>query len=315
MLISQSKNNLANDNCNYPATPLLFKLSAKNKTNACEIKLDRITVTGFIDLQRHLDTLKKNNWVQGSINIIDGKPDKYNLFRGADSIATLSKNKYRYDSWRVDTSNHLTAQEKQYITNIIKLFDKSRITRLDIAVDFINFDDAGMIYELYRPNTSKSNFYSRTGKLETRYAGKSKSIQVYRYYDKIAELKRERHKIKIPNYIKNWERLELQLRPTKNSNPVKDWEKRAINMVQCLSLPEVNKSNVPNFKERAMINELLRHPDGFNELSSATRAKYRKKIRELHKKNIPTRIEIAKKAIKKNAPIINKEIETFLNTY
>lgn len=313
MLISQSKNNLANDNCNYPATPLLFKLFDRNKTNVCEMKLDRITITGSIDIQRYLDTLKKNNWIQGVVNIIDSKPDKYNLFRGTNSIATLSKNKYYSDSWRMDTSNHLTEQDRKHIIAITKLFKKPRITRLDIAVDFINFDDAGMIYRLYKPNTSSSYFYSRTGKIETIYAGKAKSLQVYRYYDKMAELKRER--IKIPDYIKNWERLELQLRPTKNSNPIKDWKKRAINMVECLFLPEVNKSNVSNFKERAMINELLRHPNGFNELSSATRAKYRKKIRELHKKNIPTRIEIAKKAIKKNAPIINKEIEAFLNTY
>ncbi len=42
MTISQSHNKNTNAYCKYPASPLLFKLSAKNKTNVCEIKLDEL---------------------------------------------------------------------------------------------------------------------------------------------------------------------------------------------------------------------------------------------------------------------------------
>lgn len=171
MTISQSHNKNTNAYCKYPASPLLFKLSAKNKTNVCEIKLDEITVTGFMNAYQHQDTLKKNCWVPGAINIIDGKPDMYNLFRDTDSIATLSKNKYYSDSWRIDTSNHLTEQEKEYIISIIQLFDKPRITRLDIAVDFINFDDSGMNYTLYKPNTKIFYTRGKDGKFESITAG------------------------------------------------------------------------------------------------------------------------------------------------
>ena len=53
MTISQSHNKNTNAYCKYPASPLLFKLSAKNKTNVCEIKLDEITVTGFMNAYQH----------------------------------------------------------------------------------------------------------------------------------------------------------------------------------------------------------------------------------------------------------------------
>lgn len=309
MTISQSQNRKGNYSCNYPVTPLLFTLFNKNKTNVCEIKLDRITITGFIDISVYDNTLKENHWVQSGKNLVDSKPNKYNLFRDRTSIATLSKNKYS-NSWRIDTSNHLTEQEKQYVTTVTSLFKNPRITRLDIAVDFINFDDSGMIYKLYKPNTSTSYFYGRTGKLETAYAGKSKSIQVYRYYDKIVELKR--HRIKIPRYIKTWERLELQLRQSKIKNPVQDWEKRTRNMINCLFLPHVTKQTIAKTTERAMINELLRNPESFTELSSRTRAKYRRKIRKLHKKSTPFRIKLANEVLLKNRNDIQKEINSFL---
>lgn len=311
MAISQSPNKNSNVYCKYPASPLLFTLLNKNIANDCEISLDEITVAGEINICECKDSLKENNWVLTSVNTIDGEPSTYNLFRDGDSIATLSKNRYYSDSWRIDTSNHLTAQEKRHITNITRLFNKPRITRIDIAVDFINFDDAGMIYTLYRPNTKI--FYTRgtNGKFESITAGVKKSLQVYRYYNKLIEL-RQNHGIKAPPYIKNWERLELQLRQTKTYNTVQDWDNRVEKMLKCLILPEVTRLAVPNVKERAMINQLLNHPEEFKYISSRTRAKYRKKIRELHKKSTPTRINLATKALEHKKNDINKEITSFL---
>lgn len=311
MAISLSQNKNSSVLCKYPASPLLFTLSNKNISNDCEISLDEITVAGEINISECKDSLKENNWVLTSVNPIDGEPSTYNLFRDGDSIATLSKNRYYSDSWRIDTSNHLTAQEKRHITNITRLFNKPRITRIDVAVDFINFDDAGMIYTLYRPNTKI--FYTRgtNGKFESITAGVKKSLQVYRYYNKLIEL-RQNHGIKAPPYIKNWERLELQLRQTKTYNTVQDWDNRVEKMLNCLILPEVTRLAVPNVKERAMINQLLNHPEEFKYISSRTRAKYRKKIRELHKKSTPTRINLATKALEHKKNDINKEITSFL---
>ena len=311
MAISQSLNKKSSAYCKYPSSPLLFTLSNKNISNDCEISLDEITVAGEINISECKDILKENNWVLTSVNPIDGEPSTYNLFRDGDSIATLSKNRYYSDSWRIDTSNHLTAQEKRHITNITRLFNKPRITRIDVAVDFINFGDAGMIYTLYRPNTKI--FYTRgtNGKFESITAGVKKSLQVYRYYNKLIEL-RQNHGIKAPPYIKNWERLELQLRQTKTYNTVQDWDNRVEKMLNCLILPEVTRLAVPNVKERAMINQLLNHPEEFKYISSRTRAKYRKKIRELHKKSTPTRINLATKALEHKKNDINKEITSFL---
>lgn len=311
MAISQSPNKNSSVYCKYPASPLLFTLLNKNIANDCEISLDEITVAGEINISECKDSLKENNWVLTAVNTIDGEPSTYNLFRDSDSIATLSKNRYYSDSWRIDTSNHLTAQEKRHITNVTRLFNKPRITRIDVAVDFINFDDAGMIYTLYRPNTKI--FYTRgtNGKFESITAGVKKSLQVYRYYNKLIEL-RQNHGIKAPPYIKNWERLELQLRQTKTYNTVQDWDNRVEKMLNCLILPEVTRLAVPNVKERAMINQLLNHPEEFKYISSRTRAKYRKKIRELHKKSTPTRINLATKALEHKKNDINKEITSFL---
>ena len=61
-----------------------------------------------------------------------------------------------------------------------------------------------------------------------------------------------------------------------------------------------------------MINELLRHPEGFKELSSATRAKYRKKIRELNKKSVPARIKLALRTLETKKNNIQDEINSFL---
>ena len=310
MAISLSQNKNSSVLCKYPASPLLFTLSDENTANDCEISLDEITVSGDINIDKCKDRLRENNWILTSVSRIDGQPSTYNLFRDADSIATLSKNKYYSDSWRIDTSNHLTAQEKRQITNITKIFNKPRITRIDIAVDFINFDDAGMIYTLYRPHTKTFFTIGANGKLESITAGVRKSRQVYRYYDKFVELQQKR--VTVPDYIKNWERAELQLRQTKTYNTVQDWGDRVVKMLNCLSLPEVTRLAVPDVRERAMINQLLHHPDEFQNVSSKTRAKYRKKIRELHKKSTPTRIKLAMEVLQNRKNDIQKEINSFL---
>lgn len=311
MTISQNSILKANGKCNYPASPLLFTPPTEKQTNVCEISIDRIAVTGKLEIEDYEDILKRDKWVVTARNTIDGKPSVYNLFRNERIIATLSKNSYYSDSWRMDTSEHFTEVDKPQVTKITYLFTNAHITRLDIAIDFINFDDSGMNYRIYRPNATSSYFCDRAGKLETMYSGKRKSPQVYRYYNKLAELKHQR--IKAPSCIKNWERLELQLRHTRASQPIGDWYTKAIKMARSLILPYVSRVNVPNFNERAKINELLRDPESFQDIgSSKTRAKYRKKIRELNKKSVPARIELALKTLEAKQNNIQDEINSFL---
>ena len=135
------------------------------ENNLCEISLDRVTVNGVFHAEQFTSKLHENNWaLQGEI---DGHPTKFGLKRinsngellEKHNIATLVRNKGKnrhQGNWRLDTSNHIQSnKEKQEILAIINLFDEVHITRLDIAIDFINFDNAGMNYRFYKPNVKQ----------------------------------------------------------------------------------------------------------------------------------------------------------------
>ncbi|MEL4236861.1 replication initiation factor domain-containing protein, partial [Lactobacillus amylovorus] len=93
----------------------------------------------------------------------------------------------------------------------------------------------GMKHVITQRNVTKTNFttnyYGRGGSVETIYAGKRRRQALIRYYDKYVEQKRARKQI--PEYIKNWERLELQLRSNKTGN----WLKEADLMLDNFKLP------------------------------------------------------------------------------
>lgn len=314
MTSSQTQLKKASDKCNYPARGSKIEPFDFKNTNVCEIKIDEITIAGQMNVAEKKEELERLGWLanKNTPRGLDGYPNIFHLFSEdkKQSKIALIRNSYYTDKWSVDTSNHLTKQEKDKIVKTIKMLKDSRITRVDIAIDFINWEASNMKYRIYKPNSSLSMFYSRYGKLETMYSGKSKSMQSIKYYDKYAEQKGK--KKKIPAYINNWERLEIKLRQNRQNNAIYDWFNRTKKAINCLKLPVVDASNVPKINERAIITYLLENPQEFESLAKATRAKYRRKIRELHKKSVSTRTKVAIETLNKQKNKIQREINSFL---
>ena len=286
------------------------------ENNLCEISLDRVTVNGVFHAEQFKRKLHANNWIV--LDELDDHPIKFGLKRinsngellDKHNIATLIRNKGRnknQGNWRLDTSNHIKSKkEKQEIINIINLFDDVNITRLDIAIDFINFDDADMKYRFYKPNVKQYLILERNGKRGTIYCGSSGSSVQYRYYNKLNE--RKFSKVKLSNNIRNWERLEIIVRRNKVANWL-DETKKALTYFKC-------PDKVPFNKKRASITAmqeyLINHPEHLNnkDLSRGTLAKYKKLLKQ-NKGLDNSWALIAKDKLSKHAESLQEEINSY----
>lgn len=288
------------------------------ENNLCEISLDWITVSGIFHAEQYINKLHDNNWALQ--DELDGHPTQFGLKRitsngellESHNIATLTRNTGRnrkQGNWRLETSNHIESnKEKQEILAVIRLFDDAHITRLDIAVDFINFANAGMHYRFYKPNTIQNIHQERNGTIGTIYCGSSGSSVQYRYYDKLKE--RNAKKARIPPDIKNWERLEIILRRKKTLNWLAE-TKKALVYFKCPDKVKPQKGKMANV---AMLEYLINHPDYLNTkyFSKGTLAKYRKLLKQ--NKGLNNRLAlIAMNELDKQAESLAQEINSFLN--
>ncbi len=289
------------------------------KNNLCEISLDRVTVTGLFHAELFRSKLHANNWIVQ--DELDNHPIKFGLKRISENgelldkrnIATLIRNKgknRKQGNWRLDTSNHIKSEkEKQEIINIINLFEDVHITRLDIAIDFINLDNSSMKYRFYKPNTKQYWIKEKNGEIGTIYCGSSGSSVQYRYYNKLKEQNNKR--VKLPDNIKSWERLEIILK----SNKVLNWlneTKKALTYFKC---PDKVKLNDEKITTVAMLEYLINHPDRLNNkyLSKSTLAKYRKLLNQNTGLNNRWAL-IALDKLNKQAESLRKEINSYLGT-
>lgn len=290
------------------------------ENNICEIRLDRVTINGVFHAEQFKRKLHANNWVQ--LKELDGHPIKFGLKRISNNgelldkgnIATLIRNKginKKQGNWRLDTSNHIKSKkEKQEIINIINLFENVHITRLDIAIDYINFANAGMNYRFYKPNVKQYWIKERNGTIGTIYCGSSGSNIQYLYYNKLNERKYKR--IKLSSNIKSWERLEIVLRNKKVLNWL-DETKKALNYFKCPDIAKLNDDN--NIKQVAMLEYFIKHPDRFNNnnLSKGTLAKYRKMLK--HNKGLNNHLAlVGLDALSKHEKALKEEINSYLGT-
>lgn len=288
------------------------------ENNLCEISLDRVTVNGVFHAEQFKRRLHANNWAL--LDELDNHPIKFGLKRinsngellEKGNIATLIRNKgtnKKQGNWRLDTSNHIKSKkEKQEILAVIRLFDDVHITRLDIAIDFINFANAGMKYRFNKPNTKQYWIKERNGEIGTIYCGSSGSNIQYRYYNKLKE--RNTKKIRVPPNIKNWERLEIILKDKKVLNWLAE-TKKALVYFKC---PDKVKSQKGKMAKVAMLEYLINHPDYLNTnyFSKGTLAKYRKLLKQ--NKGLDNRLAlIAMNKLDKKAKSLEQEINSFLN--
>lgn len=190
------------------------------------------------------------------------------------TVFALFKNPFQ-DSWRLDTSYHLEDErDRQMLGNLVACFEHAHFSRLDVAFDFINSDQPNMAHRVYRWGTGEKviraedatmEYRGQNKNIETLYWGSRKSQQQVRYYDKLKEQKKA-HK-KVPADVKQWERLELQLRGQK----VSEWFDSACAMLNQFKMPRIALLKP---KERAMLNALEQGVVKWPELTPNTRTKY-----------------------------------------
>ncbi|MCT3602576.1 hypothetical protein EFS28_04510 [Lactobacillus acidophilus] len=278
--------------------------------NYCSIRIDWLSFSGIFHAEQNYTKLKENHWRQ--VKELDGRPLVFELDRVNEngeftSLALLKRNQYKANSWRIETSNHLSNKEKQQIINVLALFNKPHATRLDVAIDFINSEHAGMNHKIFKPSVTTTIHRNKAGKIEIIYYGNRKSNVQYRYYDKKIEFEKQ-HKEKVPININSWERLELQLR---NKKAVNDWKKEALKMLDYFKRPNLTTIEETDPKSFYMLTGIIKHPEYFKDLAKGTQAKYRKMI----KNNSGFDVSLADKArelLLTNANVIQQEINSFL---
>lgn len=283
----------------------LFGPYGELKKNICLVKWDRITLSGTLLAELNRSTLLKLGWKEK--NNIDGYAQQFKLMRKRKEVAVLIRNEHSgRNSWRLDTSNHLTDTEKEKLTKTAQLMRYDvHITRLDLAFDFINCKNSGMKHKFYKSGTSQALFLDRRGILETLYTGKQYSSIRYCYYNKLKERKKAR--ASIHKDYKTWERIELRLKGQK----VNEWITQATKMLKCFKLPTIETNSQLKGTTKLILIQLIEHPKEINELKSkSSRSKYRKLIKKYNGFNTDLQ-ELALNELNKRIPELNKELLDF----
>lgn len=284
---------------------LLFAPYGELKKNTCLVNWDRITIVGNLLAELNKSTLLRLGWKEKEN--IKGYAQQFELMRKRKRVATLIRNKHSgCNSWRLDTSNHLTESDKEKLTKTAQLMqDNIHITRLDLAFDFINCEYSGMKHKFYKSGTSQALFLDRRGTLETLYTGKQYSSIRYCYYNKLKERKQKR--ACIPEDYETWERIELRLKGQK----VNEWITQATKMLKCFKLPTIETNSQLKGTTKLILISIIEQPERINNLSSKrTRAKYRKLIKKYNGFNTDLQ-ELALDELNKRIPELNKELLDF----
>lgn len=245
------------------------------------LHLDRVTVTGGIHRHKtaleELETiLKDSRWEQISdYEFALKRKNENGIF---EQVAGLFDNPHQAGSWRLDTSNHLQNDELSQILIPISLMSDPHLTRIDIAFDIVNGTKPNMAHRIYRFGSSQriygseiSEYTGRARQIQTLYSGARKSNIQIRYYDKLAEQKSRRKEL--PEGVHQWERLEVQLRGRSTS----DWKTSCRKMLSYFKMPEYEE--IKSSQARAMLVALENHVVEWTELSSASRVRYRKLLK------------------------------------
>lgn len=284
---------------------LLFAPYGELKKNTCLVKWDRITLSGNLLAELNKSTLLRLGWKEKKN--IDGYAQQFKLIRNRKQVAVLIRNEHSgRNSWRLDTSNHLTESDKEKLTKTAQLMqDNIHITRLDLAFDFINCKYSGMKHKFYKSGTSQALFLDRRGTLETLYTGRQYSSIRYCYYNKLKERKQKR--ACIPEDYETWERIELRLKGQK----VNEWITQATKMLKCFKLPTIETNSQLKGTTKLILISIIEQPERINNLSSKrTRAKYRKLIKKYNGFNTDLQ-ELALDELNRRIPELNKELLDF----
>ena len=242
-----------------------------------KLNLDRITISGDIigvgtSFKELSNALRGTKW--------RAENDKtFRLARVDENgeyvnVAGLFKNNHQ-TSWRLDTSYHVNDDEIQSLLDIVKLMTNPHFTRIDVCIDIINSKYPNMAHRIYKFGVSErkfSEYFGKNKELQTLYIGSSSSQQQVRYYDKLVE--RRYRRIPVDPKIKQWERLELQLRGTSTE----EWKQRYKEVLKCFKIS--NLKAIKNVWHRSMLYSLEKNVTKWSEISKSVRAELRKEIKD-----------------------------------
>lgn len=247
-----------------------------------KISLDRLTLIGTGS-----DILPK---VLGhSMYIKDHAPAKipyrqsYYCIDG--SLIQMKDRNETSDNVRIDFNPNKCQREG--MLEILSLVHFSKITRLDIAVDYYGRDLSDLVW-IDNKARKRVTYQTGAGKLETLYIGSGGSETSYRIYDKAKEQKDTANGL--------WWRVEAQLRPEN----LRAWSKQNILALKPFGdvkaiLPGGTVQLAP--REKAMVYWLTHEPNAWGELSSNTRSKYRELIDKISEPLSPQPSEVVKRKV------------------
>ncbi len=235
------------------------------------VKLDRITVSGVLPNWSLQDIHDETGLIPRDGAMFLEREDKDG---NTENMAFMAESPFQREHWRLDFNPaNLTADETSTLGRVIDNMDQAHFTRLDIAFDVFN-DDLAMKYRVYRFNTREDvieTIKGRSKSVETMYWGARKSDQQIRLYNKLVEQKNKQKAI--PAGVESWARLELQLRGKKPA----EWLNSATEMLNQFKLANLQMISA---KDRAILYALTHDIIEWQEISVATRSKYRKMIKQ-----------------------------------
>lgn len=187
--------------------------------------------------------------------------------------------------------------QQQMVSTFKPMLHDIHFTRLDLAFDCDS--DLGEYSHEHKNPMKRAEYYGISGKLETLYYGSRTSNIYSRTYDKKQQLWDIEQK-EIPEPVL-W-RYELELKNRKFIDAMINFDFPVFERVRFVKYDITTLSG----NDRVMVQALVDHPSLINELSSATKTKYRKIIRGLGGDDVTP---IFAGALKKELPQLKRQLE------
>lgn len=184
------------------------------------------------------------------------------------------------------------------------MFDNPHFSRADVACDIINLDDDYVRqYRLVDAVTFKP-IYGKGGALETAYWGARSSERQIRLYNK--KLEQTKKKEVVPDVIKSWWRLELQLRRSRAD----EWVEVVHETLNSFCSPNFFPEKMSGV-EKVMLTGLLTNQDLWSGLNKDTKRKYRGLAKEVAKED--ELVQHLKASFSESIEQLDKELNNWLN--
>ena len=163
-------------------------------------------------------------------------------------------------------------------TFIQTMFKNPHFSRADIACDILNLPDDYVSQYRLVDAVSFRPYYGMNGALETVYWGARSSERQVRMYNK--RLEQEKKRQILPEEVKTWWRLELQLRRSKAD----EWVDVVNETLNSFYSPDYLPSDI-SFREKAILRGLHADHSLWSEASDNTKRKYRKLVKGISEEN------------------------------